>query len=67
MAFAQGVGDVLAAFADLVQGAGLDPVLPQESRRAAGRFDVETEVVETTDQGQGLGLEAVGQVTNTVP
>ena len=56
----QGVGDFLAALADLAEHMGADPVFFQILGGAGGSFDVEAQVVEAADQLQSFLLILVG-------
>ena len=57
---AQGVQDLLGAGADLGLGAGADAVILQVGGGAGGGLDVEAQVVEPADQGQGVLFVLVG-------
>ena len=60
VALPQGVGNFVAAVADLGESVGADAVLFQESGGAGGGLDVEAQLVEPVDQRQGLLLVLVG-------
>ena len=60
MALADAVQDLAGALADLQHRVGADAVFLQEPGRAAGRLDVEAQVVEAADQRQRFVLVPVG-------
>ena len=60
MALAQGFQNLVAAVPQLFQHVGADAVLLEEFGGALGGLDVEAQVVEAADQGQGLLLVLIG-------
>ena len=56
----KGIEDLLAALAELLADAGADAVGLEELGGSARGLDVEAHVIEAADEGQGLGLVAVG-------
>ena len=59
MALAEGLVDLVTAFAELLEGLGADPVLLEELGRALGCLDVEAQVVEAADERERLLLVLV--------
>ena len=60
MTLTQGVGDLVAAGADLCQRMGADAVLFEEGGGAGSGLNVEAQLVEPADQRQSLLLVLVG-------
>ena len=67
MAFAESVGNILAAFGDLLSHSGSDAVFLEEFCCARGSFDVEAKIVESLDQGSASSLSESAMVARTVP